>query len=63
MLPEIEVEVTEMSEAQFNRTRGMAGRSGGRLDTDLFKDPASAKKSKKKKVTIHFSSYCLNLFE
>ena len=43
VLPDIEFEVTEMSESQFNKARGMAGRGGGRLDADLFRDPAAAK--------------------
>jgi hypothetical protein len=38
VLPEIEVDIIEMSEEQFNKKRGLAGRPGGRLDSDLFKN-------------------------
>eukprot|EP00613_Pedinella_sp_CCMP2098_P052306 CAMPEP_0171895878 /NCGR_PEP_ID=MMETSP0992-20121227/47277_1 /TAXON_ID=483369 /ORGANISM="non described non described, Strain CCMP2098" /LENGTH=749 /DNA_ID=CAMNT_0012523849 /DNA_START=66 /DNA_END=2312 /DNA_ORIENTATION=+ len=46
VLPDIELEITEMTEAQFNKKRGLAGRAGGRLDTGLFENPAGAKKGK-----------------
>lgn len=47
VLPDIELEVLEYTEAQFNKQRGLCGRAGGRLDADLFRDPAEAKKAAK----------------
>ena len=47
VLPDIELEVLEYTEAQFNKQRGLCGRAGGRLDADLFRDPTEAKKAAK----------------
>lgn len=44
VLPDIELEVLEYTEAQFNKQRGLCGRAGGRLDADLFRNPGEAKK-------------------